>query len=253
MKINERLLGLVVVGVIGLGILGASAAGLWSTENDKTPSKLTEAGVEGEYNPEDIRGSYTFKEISELYKIDLIVLKEAFQVPEDRNIETFKSKDIEGLYESTGSEIGNGSLKVFVALYKNLPIYLGDDMLPETAVALIKENNVSLTPEAIAYLETHTLGVLPINNPLETVEVAPAVKTTPQTPHPTSDSETENEPVVNGQSTFQSALDLGITKEQIEVVIGASMPPTNQSIRDYCKSNGLQFSEIKAKLLELVE
>ena len=57
MKINERLLGLVVVGVIGLGILGASAAGLWSTENDKTPSKLTEAGVEGQKNPKKIRGT----------------------------------------------------------------------------------------------------------------------------------------------------------------------------------------------------
>ena len=53
---------------------------------------------------------------------------------------------------------------------------------------------------------------------------------------------------MKGTTTFQQAMDAGLTKEQIEEIIGGPMPAANTAIRDYCSQNGLSFSEIKTKL-----
>ena len=38
-------------------------------------------------------------------------------------------------------------------------------------------------------------------------------------------SEGENELIVNGNTTFSQVLDFGISKEQIETILDAKMPP----------------------------
>ncbi len=158
-KVEGSVIALVTLILMFGGISVTSAMGLYATEGDKQPNRLegTESG--GSYNPEDIRGSYTLEEISERYEIKGEVLIKAFQLPEGTNLKTFKSKDIENLYANAETEIGNGSLKVFVALYKNLPIFLDDDYLPESAVKLILENNAALTAAQKSYLEGHTYKV----------------------------------------------------------------------------------------------
>ncbi|MGL5257760.1 MAG: 4Fe-4S binding protein [Proteocatella sp.] len=75
-----------------------------------------------EYTPEDIRGSFTIKEVGIIFDIPETILVEAFGIPEEKDLNIFKSKDIEVLYEESGKGIGNGSLKVFVALYKGLTV-----------------------------------------------------------------------------------------------------------------------------------
>ncbi|MDF2617015.1 MAG: hypothetical protein K0Q47_1671 [Sedimentibacter sp.] len=152
MKINIKNMGIIIIVVIFAGIWATIAAGIWTTESDKIPATYREGEFEGLYNPEDIRGSYTFKEVSDLFEIELDVLYKAFGL-ENINNEEFKSKDLEGLYAEAENEIGNGSVQVFVALYKDLPIVLEDTYLPEQAVEIIMENNKDLTEEQLSYLK----------------------------------------------------------------------------------------------------
>jgi len=50
-----------VILVVFFGGIGASGAlNYWQTESSKIPEKFLTGEVAGEYNPADIRGSYTF-------------------------------------------------------------------------------------------------------------------------------------------------------------------------------------------------
>ena len=274
MKIRTNLLGALIVtsifGLIGITFL----AELWTTESEKIPASYTTGEFEGAYNPADIRGSYTFEEVSNLFGIDLPVLYEAFQIPEEAQGSELKSKDIEGLYADSGYQIGNESLQVFVALYKKLPIILDDSYLPESASELIKKANLELTEEQLEYLAVYTIrkdaisikqdktisteiadaSIKTDNN----VTVAPAKLENEkmEAPDKTDDEEpktsVETESVINGAATFQMALDAGITIDEIEEIIQGPMPLTNMKIKDYCTEKGLSFSEIKEKLNTII-
>lgn len=245
MKINLKNMGITIIVVIFTGISATIAAGVWTTESDKIPATYKTGEFKGEYNPEDIRGSYTFKEISDLFGIDQDVLYKAFGL-ENLNNEELKSKDLEGLYAEAENEIGNGSVQVFVALYKNLPIVLEDTYLPEKAVEIIMENNKNLTEEQILYLKQHTV-ILPemSGNTLneEDMEQAEEIK----------DETNEEENFVKGTTTFKQVLDAGITKQQIEEIIGREMPSSNMAIKDFCLEEGVSFSEVKTKLNDLIK
>jgi ferredoxin len=215
------------------GIASTAALGYWSTSSEKIPAKFEKGVAEGSYDPSDIRGSYTFMEVATIFEIDPEVLREAFQIPSSEDLNTYQSKNLETQYAGSAQEIGNSSLQVFVALYKNLPITLADVYLPESAVVLIESHNAALTAEQKTYLELHSVGTQGVVSPKsETTEVVA----------------TAEEAEINGQTTFKAVLDLGITEAQIESVINAKMPPTNVTVRGYCQENGLSFSEVKEKL-----
>lgn len=156
MKMKTTTIAILVLVIIFGGVGITSALGWWSTTTSRQPVKYTKGAVTGEYNPADIRGSYTFDDVATLFGIQGDVLKQAFNLPEETDLKVFKTKNLEGLYENSPVEIGNGSVKLFVALYLNLPYTLTDDYLTERAVELIKGNNSSLTQEQLDYLETHT-------------------------------------------------------------------------------------------------
>jgi hypothetical protein len=243
MKINIKNMGIIIIVVIFAGIWATIAAGIWTTESDKIPATYREGEFEGLYNPEDIRGSYTFKEVSDLFEIELDVLYKAFGL-ENINNEEFKSKDLERLYAEAENEIGNGSVQVFVALYKDLPIVLEDTYLPEQAVEIIMENNKDLTEEQLSYLKQHTVILTEISGEItneEDKDQAEEVKA----------ETTEEENLVKGATTFKQVLDAGITKQQIEEILGMEMPSSNMAIKDFCLEEGLSFSEVKTKLNEL--
>jgi len=283
-KVKAIIIAPIVLVLMFGGIMATSALGVYSTENVKEPNRIEEGTAAGSFDPEEIKGSYSLQEISDLYGIPGEVLIKAFDLPEDTDITIFKSKDLETIYVDTAYEIGNGSLKLFVALYQNLPIGLGDDYLPQTAVDLILEHNLELTDEQKSYLETHTYTPLggqstpaevmasggevgtttesttEANTTEATVVAAPAVATGTETSEATTGtgtgtgiSTTGEEPEVNGQITIQGLLDLGITQAEIEQVLGAPMPATNFSLRTYCENNSLSFSEIKAAFTALLE
>lgn len=159
MKIKKMTMGIIILLIFTLGIAATMSLNLWATTSKKVPTKIDAGTSSGAYNPADIRGSYTFEEISALFDIDIQVLYTAFGIPPETEGTSIKSKDLEGLYENAGVEIGNGSVKIFVALYKNLPIALDDNYLLKQAADLIIEANKNLTEEQKAYLETHTIEI----------------------------------------------------------------------------------------------
>ncbi|MDD3023577.1 MAG: hypothetical protein PHE26_06725 [Syntrophomonadaceae bacterium] len=149
----------ILISVIIFGGIGATMAmDLWTTENKKNPVRFEDGNHAGDYNPADIRGSYTFEEISTLFGVDLIVLYQAFDVPVDTNGAEIQSKDIETIFRDSGVEIGNESMQIFVALYKGLPVVLDDEtFLPTKAVNLILEMNKNLTDEQIDWMEKSSI------------------------------------------------------------------------------------------------
>lgn len=240
MKIKSFAMGIIILLVIFGGIGATIATDLWTTTTDKKPAKFTSGEFEGKYNPADIRGSYTFLDVSKAFEIDLAVLYKAFGIPQDTDGTKIKTKDLETLYSETGFEIGNESVQIFVALYKNLPITMDETLLPSEAVKLILHENSSLNEEQTNYLETHGVDVQNIKD-IDVIEDAK------------DESNGDEEIVINGSTTFQKVLDAGVTKKQIEELIDAPMPPTNQTVKDYCNENGLSFSEIKEKLNALIQ
>lgn len=243
MKIKMLVMAIIVPIVIFGGIVGTIAVDIWSTTSDKTPATYKDGEYAGVYNPEDIRGSYTFEEVANVFEVDLQILYEAFGIYEDIDGMDIKTKDLENIYENAEYEIGNESVQVFVALYKNLPIVLDDVYLPKKAVDIILKENNKLTKEQKDYIEEHMIELSGINFMIET----------------TTESRTQTEEglkeeqLVNGSTTFQQVLDMKITKEQIEEIIEKKIPATNQTVKDYCINEGVSFSVIKAKLTKLVE
>ena len=76
-------------------------------------------------------------------------------------------------------------------------------------------------------------------------------------PIPASVSATANrsdtaERAIKGKTTFQELLDLGVSAESIEQIIGETIPSSHQIVKDYCIEKGLDFEEIKLILEEEV-
>lgn len=232
-QIRPMIMAVFVPAVIFGGISATIAADVWNTTSSKMPKVIESGESAGEYSPADIRGSYTFSEVSDLYGIELKVLYEAFGIPEGTDGAVMKVKDLEAMYADYGAKIGTESLQVFVALYRNLTIPLGDAMLPKRAAELLLQAKPNLTAEQRAYIETHT-----------------AASGQPGAVAPVPEKE---EAAVTGSTTFQQLLDSGLTRDQIEGIIGVPMPSSNQTVKDFCTEAGLVFSDVKAQLNSLYE
>jgi len=262
MEIRSKTLGTIIAIVIFGGIMGASALGLWKTHSVRNPAKLQisesvgetagENAETGAYDPADIRGNHRFSEISEMFDIPLETLSRAFALPANVDPVTFKNQDFETIYPEFGGEqeIGNGSMKWFVALYTGLPFELEDDeddtYLLRPAVDILKDH-ADLTSEQIAYLDAYAIEI----------EIEPVEYSLPDDESQTSEEsegEGENverkqdEMVVAGKTTFADLLDWGVPVEQIEAIIGGEIPNRLMLVYDYCAENGLSFGGIKTEL-----
>ena len=256
MKIHSKTLGIIIAIVIFGGILGASVLGLWKTESVRNPNSVqrnqsigeaaSEDTITGDYYPADIRGNHRFGEISEMFNIPLEILVRAFALPAEVDPTNFNNQDFESIYpEFEGEqEIGNGSVKWFVALYTGLPFEFEDDeentYLLRPAVDILK-NHADLTAEQIAYLDTYTIEIEIEQAEINTVEDDPD----------SNEEETElkqEEMNVAGKTTFADLLDWGLPVEKIETIIGGDIPNHLMLVYDYCAENGLPFGQIKAKL-----
>lgn len=164
MKIKSWIMAVLIIVILFGGIGIARLSGLWVTSygNGGNGNGQREPIASGSIGPEDIRGSFSFADVATAFDIDAKVLLKAFGLPESTNPATLKNKDIEKLYEESGYEVGNGSVKIFIALYKNLPITIDNTTyLPQPAAEAIYAANPDLTAEQIAYLETNTIDYLP--------------------------------------------------------------------------------------------
>ena len=264
MEIRSKTLGVIIVIVIFGGIMGASVLGLWKTISVRNPASLqrSESVVEtagenagmGAYDPSDIRGNHRFGEISEMFDIPLETLSRAFALPADVDPATFKNQEFDTIYpEFEGEqEIGNGSMKWFVALYTSLPFELEDDeedtYLLRPGVDILK-SHADLTAEQIAYLDAYTIEIEVESEPVENILPGDEPQTSAESGGEAEVIERkQDEMVVAGKTTFADLLDWGVPVEQIEALIGSEIPNRLIRVYDYCVENGLSFGDIKTQL-----
>lgn len=74
MKIKPIAVGIIILTVIFGGVAASSAFNLWNTGAKRNPARIKSGKYEGLYNPSDIRGSYTFNDISSSFDISVEVL-----------------------------------------------------------------------------------------------------------------------------------------------------------------------------------
>lgn len=231
-----------LIGLILFGGIGATAAmNLWTTTSEKTPNRFEEGVSQGEYDPADIRGSYTFEDVAELFDIDSKMLVEAFLIENNSDGGAVKIGVLEEMYPEM--EIGNESVQTFVALLKGLPYELGDAMLPKGAVDLLLESGASLSEAQKEWLSVHQID-------LNGMEITPPPVESEENSDPGVDKEEKE--LVTGNTTFQQLLDSGINKDQMEEVLGGNDYRTNQTVKDYCEEKGLTFSVIKEEIGNLI-
>ncbi|MBA7490975.1 hypothetical protein ES702_01519 [subsurface metagenome] len=241
MNIRSKHIGPIILAVFIIGIGGTIGLNLWRTTSAKVPAKFTSGEYEGEYNPADIRGSYTFSEVSELFEIPLEEMGKAFGLDGADNMADFKCgnlKEIYGTVEGTieGGEIGTDSVKFFVSLYTGLS-YTPEEttLIPAPAMSVLKEK---LSEEELKVLENRVV-TLPGLKPVSAEEP--------------EDDLGEVDTTVKGNTTFQELLDWGLAKEEIETTLGTSMGKPGVKVRDYCVEREIEFSGVKDVLQEILD
>ncbi len=246
MTVKQSTVGLIVIAAFAVFIFTSQALGLWSTESSKEPITFTSGEFAGEYNPGDIRGSYTFADVENAFQVPVETLVEAFAVPDTYNGPTFMNKELEELYSLEGdAEIGNGSVKLFVALYTGLPYDYASsgDYLLKPAVDILVSEGV-LDDDQLTYLNTHTIELSSLQPPSETEDAEEAEMEVTEETLPLQ---------IKGKTLFKELLDGGLTKDEIEGVLGMEMGTSLMEVRTYCSENGLDFSTVKADLQAIID
>lgn len=244
MRIKANVLGVIVLLVIFGGVATSSLFNIWSTTSTKEPARYQTGNFKGQYNPSDIRGSYTFKDVNNAFNISVSVLGEAFGVQDYEELNHFQLKNLETIYgdlKSRGKEIGTDSVRVFVALYLGLPIQLSEDnYLLKPAVDILIDRGI-VTEEQSSFIKAHAIDLdnMTIEADLSSGE--------------DKESEHIEDIAIKGKTTFAEAIEWGIEKDILEEIVGGKLPTQGMTIRDYCNQNGIGFSDIKEKLNQILE
>jgi hypothetical protein len=249
MKLNSYTLAILVLVLLFGGISFSSVMDWWHTETTREPAKFATGELSGQYNPADIRGSYTFGDVSRLFEVPLADLQVAFRLPTNRDAAAYQLKELETVSAGLPVEVGTASVRMFVAFYKGLPYDLAASeetfLFPEASPVLMAQNQ--MLPEQAEYLAAHLVP--------ETTEVVAPVAATPDAnqaveaqPTPAVTEHVRPEKMVNGQTTFQDLLDWGVRRETIEQIVGGTMPAPQLLVKDYATQQGTTFSTLKTSL-----
>ncbi len=245
MKINQIILGTALVVILAGTIFTTKALGIWETTTSKIPVTYQSGEFKGQYDPSDIRGSYSFGDISDLFNVPLEDLGKAFAVESD--FSSFLCKDLEAIYviaKEADKEVGTDSVSIFVALYKGLPITLTDTTyFPETASDILLGAG-KMNEEQKVYLASHL-----VNPEKPSIESATSTSGTVVS----TAASAESESFVKGKTTFKEVLAIGVKKEAIESVLGKPIGDTSSVIKTFCEDNGLEFSVVKVDIQKLID
>lgn len=244
MNLRSTHLAIIIFVFIFGGIALTSVTGYWQTTSSKIPATYKDGDFAGESDPADIRGSYTFGDISTSFDIPLEDLGQAFGVDPERYV-TFQCKELETIYASLkeeGKEVGTASVRYFVALYKGLPFNLTESIyLPELAVNILKEK-ASLSETEILSLEQITISLPDSDNSSDS-----SLTVGQELEH-----ETTSDNTIKGITTFQELLNWGVSQEDIEKALNDKMPNPQKNIKDYAAEEGIEFGVLKESLQELM-
>jgi hypothetical protein len=252
MRLTAKPLALLILAVIFGGVLVTSAFNWWTTESTKVPAKFTEGEAAGQYDPADIRGSYTFGDIEKNFGVPAAQLAAAFALPAETDPASFKVNQLESIYEGLEVEIGTVSVRLFTAFYTGLPYDLSaeeESYLPRQAVEILTALG-TLTPERLSYLETHAVD---LSAPVVAETALPAAAEAAPAPQVSGTPDAEHTPqaedgTVRGKTTFQELLDWGVPQERIEAVLGGPMPAPGVVIKDYVTAQGKEFATVRDAL-----
>ena len=218
------------------GIYLTIGTGHWSTSREGEPVRLDS----GEYDPGDIRGSYSFEEIEEFFGVPVNVLFEAFMIPEEQRQPTFQIKNLEGAFapveiDGVEMEVGTDLVRVFTSLYSGIPYESTETThLPESALKMLLQSD-KLSDEQKTYWEAHTFKLIPAAE-------APEGAIIPE-------EHVEDEIAIKGGTTMGELLDYGLTKEQFKEITGFEMPDDPAlELRDFVTENGLDMETVKTGL-----
>lgn len=232
-----------IVFVFG-GIFISMLLGVWRTESSKVPAAYAQGEFAGEYNPADIRGSYTFDDIEEAFDVPVEAIAEAFGFAGQNNPGAVQTKIFEEIFgDIDGKEIGTDSVRLFVALYTGRP-YTAEETtaLPLQAVdLLVREGRI----------DTATAEEVRGKHGVELETDASAAANSPETVGSTAGDtheEADEDTAIKGKTTFQELMDRGLSRQEIEGVIGKPMGPAAQTVRDFALQQGVEFSVYKDEL-----
>jgi hypothetical protein len=224
------------------GIALSMAFNLWRTESTKTPVSIRSGEFAGEYDPADIRGSYTFGDIAGHFDVSVETLAEAFVVTGLEDLATYRISWLEETYAelADGGEIGTDSVRLFVALYTGLPHTPEETTrLPAPAASLLRDR---LDDDAYTELRKVTVPVGDLKLSSGVAVGAEAAE------HSSSDDRS-----IRGKTTFDDLLSWGLTKEEIESILERTMGARSATVRDFLGELGLEFSTYRTKLQELID
>src|SRR6056297_347674 len=227
------------------GILISMLAGAWQSESSKIPAAYTSGEFEGDYNPADIRGSYTFSDIAEAFGVPADMLVEAFGFKERENAEELQIKLFEDVYGIIdGKEIGTDSMRLFVALYLERP-YTPEEStgLPARAIEILREKNKIDQERAATLTDKYSVAItgIAVDEAVESLEAAESAE------------EYAEDPTIKGKTTFRDLMDWGLTKAEIEEIIEMPIGPPTQALRDFFLEQGVEFSEYKEELQSRID
>jgi hypothetical protein len=252
MRLTAKPLAFIILAVIFGGVLVTSAFNWWTTESNKVPVKFTSGEAAGQYNPADIRGSYTFGDIEKNFAVPAAQLGAAFALPADTDPASFKVNQLESIYAGLEVEIGTASVRLFTAFYAGLPYDLNtgeETFLPRLAVEILTALG-TLSPDRLAYLAVHTVD---LDAPAAVDTALPAAAEATPAPQVSGTPDAEHTPqaedgTVRGKTSFQELLDWGVPQERIEAVLGGPMPAPGVVIKDYVTAQGKEYSTVRDAL-----
>jgi len=243
MKIKSITAAIITIVIILGGVFVTKLTGNWITESTKVPRKITIGEFAGFSDPADIRGSYSFQNISDNFSISPEVLTQAFALDtSEKEAGQYLAKDLEAVYGELvdGGEVGTDSLKWFVALYLGYP-YTPEEtsLLPAPALALLKSEGL---------IDDDTF------QSLKSVSISPSASTTftenIDSEHIESSSEDR---FIKGKTTFADLYSWDVTKEEIEEITGYPVGARAAVLRDYYAELGLEFGTVKSELQIIVD
>lgn len=159
MKLNRATAFAAVLVIMLGGAIIASSIGLFDTESSKSAATIKAGEFEGMADPNDIRGSFSFADISKQFSIEVGTLADAFVITGDPEaLAAFQAKGLEEKYAGLPQEIGTSSVRLFVGFMTGLPVELGA-YLPQEAAQIIRESGVNLTEERLSYLDSHSIDI----------------------------------------------------------------------------------------------
>lgn len=275
---RSHILAILVVGFFAGGILLSQALGWWSTETKKVARKITTGELAGKADPADIRGSYTFADIEKNFGVPVKVLAQAFGFDKERDPAGIRAKDIEERYgEIEGKDLGTDAVRLFVSLYTGIPLTSSEENtgILEPAFRILKGLG-KITPdkekELLPIVVRVPSGSVPEAKGTEPATATGGAATTSKEPVPESpgvsspqaststsvttqskegSSVSSTEVLIKGKTTFKEILAWGVTKAQIEKVLGRPMPLEGTVIKDWCTKEGLEFGTIRDALQKL--